>query len=402
MDYKVKHYMNQNILIKKWHDYFIFYQKYIHPKLDKNIHFFKDIINSSNHTDNQNHGYNTNNQERKDFEYFINVGKINGVSMLPKLYIRKLIKHRDLINVIQFLENAKNSILQIFYQLAKIIKVPQYDVYIGTDYDTIDIPPYTIIDYHKRYFIKILNLFHNQYPKYRLNKKKIIDFIREPFEIDTHVNSSDPNINILNLKFLLYMIFFILNITEDRNDKNDFDLNIEDFFLKSENIPILSKTITIIKQFIIENILSMYEIQSTSIIDAEYDIKTKISKMNKIITPKNLELEQNKYKEQLDSLRKYDSHSHRYNSSNQISNTPKNSKKENNINKIILQYGDQLAKNFPKQKVNNYKQHEYKKNNKYNNKYNDKYNRKYNKFTINKIENPIIQNMAKELYKKNL
>jgi hypothetical protein len=432
MDYKVKHYMNQNILIKKWMEYFYFYQHHIHPKLEKNLKFFKDIMNSTNYTtttqEYESHDIN------KDFEYFINVGKINGVSMLPKLYIRKVIKEKDLVNVIQFLENAKNSILQILYQLGKILKVPKLELYIGTEYDTIDIPPYNLIDYHKRYYLKILNLFDIQYLKYRLNKKIIIDFIKEPYEID--VNDKQNSIYILNLKFLLYMVFFILNVSEERDSIENIDitlkkkisqLNIEDFFLKSENIPILNNTITIIKKYIIDNLLTLYEIQTTSIVDTEYDLKTKITHMGKIITPDSLKLDQTKYEKQLDNLQLDTNRTYEFKSdidtkdkSDYIKQLPNNHEKQilnnqvnkilnekvnsilnkkvneklnekvnkiineklsnNSINRKILEIGEKLAKDFPKQTS----------------KKNDIINVQ-NK--IKKIQNPIIQNMAQQVYK---
>lgn len=262
----MKNFMNQKLLIDRWMLYYSFYDYYLHEKIEKNINFFNEINEkflsgqlSTSHLEYQN--------ENK-FEYFVNVGQSNETTLLPKMYLRKIIRERDIVNVLKFLNSSKQIILEILFQLGKYIQVPDLELYIGANIlqsrmDKMTLPTKNIqMIYSKQNMLIILGLFDTKY----FTTEDLRNFIIEPEKY-----LKQPSSLIFSLKYLLYLVFTILHSNE-----NEFN---NDFYLRADNIQFIQKYIEECRDNILNVLQSLYREETSTLIDVSYEMKKRITRL---------------------------------------------------------------------------------------------------------------------------
>jgi hypothetical protein len=246
----MKNFMNQQLLINKWFLYYSFYDYYIHDKLEKNITFFEDIQKNSLIKQNSN---------EKVFEYFVNVSKSNETTILPKMHLRKVINERDIVNLLHFLKSCKLILLQLLFQIAKYIQVPDLELYISAfKFPNIKVPTSNVnMKYSKQNMLILLGIFDSK----KFNKNDIKEFIINP----------NNDLNIFSMKFLLYLIFSLMYSNEINFENN--------FYLKSENIVVIQNFIENCRDNILDILQSLYTEEKDNFVNISYELKKRITRL---------------------------------------------------------------------------------------------------------------------------
>jgi len=262
----MKNFMNQKLLIERWMLYYSFYDYYLHEKIEKNIIFFNDI-NEKFLSGNLSTHHLEYHDENK-FEYFVNVGQSNETTLLPKMYLRKIIRERDIVNVLKFLNSSKQIILEILFQLGKYIQVPDLELFIGANVlqsrmDKMSLPTKNIqMKYTKQNMLILLGLFDTK----PFTKEDLRNFIVEPKK---YLNQ--PSTLIFSLKYLLYLVFTILHSTE-----NEFS---NDFYLRADNIQFIQNYLEKCRNNILNVLQSLYQEETSGLIDVSYEMKKRITRL---------------------------------------------------------------------------------------------------------------------------